>query len=143
MAALALPEEQSVAGGEPDPFFLQRLWELTDIVAVNQTMLQLGGAFGLALTSVIAASYNQKSLDAGVPELDARLNGIHAAFWLGAGCSFTALAIAAVMLRGMGTIGAVKKEQPARPNSPESPESAMTDDKHLPLEDVDTSAAKK
>lgn len=116
--------------------------QLTPPAAVNQTMLQLGGAFGLALTSVIAASYNQKSLDAGVPELDARLNGIHAAFWLGAGCSFTALAIAAVMLRGMGTIGAVKKDQPARALSPASPESADGDDKHLPLQGVNTTAGK-
>jgi hypothetical protein len=39
------------------------------------------------------------------------LEGIHAAFWLGAGFSFSAMIIGVVMLQGMGTIGKVKKDE--------------------------------
>lgn len=72
-------------------------------------MIQLGGAFGLAFTTVINTSYHNRSLDAGVPAIDAQLNGLHAAFWLGAGFAGLALGLALVMLRGMGTIGKGKK----------------------------------
>jgi MFS family permease len=91
VAALALPEEQSVAG------------------AVFQTLVQLGGSFGLAFTTLINVAISQKSLDAGKSTEVARLDGLHAAFWLGAGCSFGALILAMVMLRGMGAIGKFKK----------------------------------
>jgi len=91
VAALALPEEQSVAG------------------AVFQTLVQLGGSFGLAFTTLINVAISQKSLNAGKPTEVARLDGLHAAFWLGAGCSFGALILAIVMLRGMGAIGKFKK----------------------------------
>ncbi|ORY33741.1 efflux protein [Naematelia encephala] len=87
VAALSLHDEQSVAG------------------ALFQTLVQIGGSFGLSLTTVISDSYQSKALNAGKSSVDAELQGIHAAFWLGAGCSFGALIIAAVMLRGMGTIG--------------------------------------
>jgi hypothetical protein len=91
VAALALPEEQSVAG------------------AVFQTLVQLGGSFGLAFTTLINVAISRKSLDAGKSAAVARLDGLHAAFWLGAGCSFGALILAMVMLRGMGAIGKFKK----------------------------------
>lgn len=87
VAALALPDEQSVAG------------------ALFQTLIQLGGSFGLAVTSVISNVQNQKALMAGKDEIEARLTGLHAAFWLGAAMSFTALVIALIALKGMGTIG--------------------------------------
>jgi hypothetical protein len=97
VAKLALPDEQSVAG------------------ALNQTLVQLGGSFGLALTTVISASYQSKALDRGLDAIPALLEGLHAAFWLGAGFSFTAMLIGVVMLRGMGTIGKVKKEEAEGP----------------------------
>lgn len=87
VAALALPDEQSVAG------------------ALFQTLIQLGGSFGLAVTSVISDVQNQKALRAGKDEIEALLTGLHAAFWLGAGMSFTALIIALIALKGMGTVG--------------------------------------
>lgn len=87
VAALALPDEQSVAG------------------ALFQTLIQLGGSFGLAVTSVISNVENQKALRAGKDETEAQLTGLHAAFWLAAAMSFTALVIALIALKGMGTIG--------------------------------------
>ncbi|ORX39802.1 major facilitator superfamily domain-containing protein [Kockovaella imperatae] len=87
VSRLALPEEQSLAGG------------------LFQTLVQLGGAFGLALTSVVASVYQSKSLAQGKSSNVAFVHGLHAAFWLGAGMSFAALGIAVVALRGMGTIG--------------------------------------
>lgn len=74
-------------------------------LALFQTMLQLGGAFGLAITAVINTSYRDKALDRGVEKVAATLTGLHSAFWLAAGCSFSALILAMVALRGMGTIG--------------------------------------
>lgn len=91
VAALALPEEQSVAG------------------ALFQTLVQLGGSFGLAFTTVINQAISARSTEQGKTPDEARLDGLHAAFWLGAGCSFVALIIAIVMLRGMGAIGKFKK----------------------------------
>ncbi|WVQ98642.1 hypothetical protein IAU59_005773 [Kwoniella sp. CBS 9459] len=92
VAALSLPDEHSVAG------------------ALFQTLMQLGGSFGLAITSVISNSQRQKALDQGLQAIDAMVKGLHAAFWLGAATSFLALLIALVALRGMGTIGkGVKK----------------------------------
>ncbi|RSH91274.1 hypothetical protein EHS25_009573 [Saitozyma podzolica] len=93
VAKLALPDEQSVAG------------------ALNQTLVQLGGSFGLALTTVISASYQSRALSRGLEAIPSLLEGIHAAFWLGAGFSFSAMFIGVVMLRGMGTIGKVKKDE--------------------------------
>ncbi|ADV20469.1 efflux protein [Cryptococcus gattii Ru294] len=87
VAALALPDEQSVAG------------------ALFQTLIQLGGSFGLAVTSVISDVQNQKALRAGKDEIEALLTGLHAAFWLGAAMSFIALIIALIALKGMGTVG--------------------------------------
>jgi hypothetical protein len=108
------PSEQSVAGGESAPRLSHRDIQLSDVIPVEadpslvalfQTMLQLGGAFGLAITAVINTSYRDKALDRGVERVAATLTGLHSAFWLAAGCSFSALILAMVALRGMGTIG--------------------------------------
>lgn len=55
--------------------------------------------------------YRTKATNNGDAPIDAQLKGLHAAFWLGAGCSFGALIVALIALRGMGTIGKVKKVQ--------------------------------
>lgn len=81
-----------------------------DTPAVFQTLIQLGGSFGIAITTVISTAYTEKARNAGLEPVDALLEGLHAAFWLGAGFSAIALGIAVVMLRGMGAIGKVKKE---------------------------------
>ncbi|WVR05117.1 hypothetical protein IAU60_002129 [Kwoniella sp. DSM 27419] len=109
VAKLALPDEQSVAG------------------ALFQTLMQLGGAFGLAFTAVIFNSQQTKAIDAGVPAAEAYLKGLHASFWLGAGTSFTALLIAIIALRGMGTIGKGPKQ--AAVKGDELPESGVKSDK--------------
>lgn len=92
VSRLALPEEQSVAA------------------ALFQTLLQLGGSFGLTLTSVIATAYQNKALARGVEEVDALLEGLHASFWLSAACAFTALALAAATLHGIGIVSQVGQD---------------------------------
>lgn len=87
VSTLALPEEQSVAG------------------ALFQTLVQLGGALGLAFVSVVQTSLQHKALANGADPVDALLKGLHGAFWFAAGASFTAFAIAAVVLRDMGKPG--------------------------------------
>jgi hypothetical protein len=119
VAKLALPDEQSVAGGTSgftsiSSMALVQLCIRATVLttsALNQTLVQLGGSFGLALTTVISASYQSRALSRGVEAIPALLEGIHAAFWLGAGFSFSAMIIGVVMLRGMGTIGKVKKDE--------------------------------
>ena len=87
-------------------------------LALFQTLVQLGGSFGLAFTTVISTSYQIKARNRGENPVDAQLKGIHAAFWLGAGCSFAALIVALVALRGMGTIGKIRKEESDKETSP-------------------------
>ncbi|KAK4688236.1 hypothetical protein P7C73_g1875, partial [Tremellales sp. Uapishka_1] len=101
VAALALPEEQSVAG------------------ALFQTLVQLGGSFGLAITTVISDRIETQALAKGYSATDSLLQGLHAAFWLGAACSFLALVAAVLMLRGMGKVGKVVKEHPVEEEVPE------------------------
>ncbi len=81
--------------------------------ALFQTLVQ-GGAIGQALTTVMAEAYQTKGLNAGKAPTDALLFGLHAAFWLGAGCSFAALIMALVMLRGIGIIGKGVKKSPGK-----------------------------
>lgn len=95
VAAFAEGEEQSVAG------------------AVFNTMLQLGGAFGLSLTTVISEAYRKKAVARGASEAASILSGLHAAFWLGAGFAFAALILAVVSLRGMGKFGSKSKTEQA------------------------------
>ena len=91
ISKLALPDEQSVAG------------------ALFQTLTQLGGAFGLAFTALITSNIESKSLSQGKSAEDAQVDGIRAAFYFCAATGFTAFIIAAIALRGMGTIGKEKK----------------------------------
>jgi hypothetical protein len=73
-------------------------------------LVQLGGALGLAFVSVVQTSLQTKALARGEDPVDALLKGLHGAFWFAAGSSFTALLIAAVVLRNMGSFSA---KQPA------------------------------
>ena len=114
VSALALPEEQSVAGGQSNLACITTSRLTALVTALFQTLVQLGGAFGLAVTTVISDSYQNKALAAGKSATDAILDGLHAAFWLGGGCSFIALILALVMLRGMGAIGNGVKESPGK-----------------------------
>ena len=97
VAALAMPDEQSVAG------------------AVFQTLIQLGGSFGLAITTLINDSYQTKATNAGKTSAESLLSGLRAAFYLGAGFCFGAFILAAIMLRGMGTIGKEVKGKEVKP----------------------------
>ena len=95
--------------------------------ALFQTLVQLGGAIGLALTTVIADAYQTKGLAAGQSGPQALLSGLHAAFWLGGGCSLTALVLAAVTLRGMGTIGRGEKKETGHMSGPSGKEAVRLD----------------
>lgn len=92
VAKLALPEEQSVAG------------------ALFQTLVQLGGSLGLALTTLVNTVYTNKTLASGATDAEARLKGLQAAFWLGAGFAWFSMVVAIVALRGMGAVGSKGKE---------------------------------
>ncbi|BEJ15318.1 hypothetical protein CspHIS471_0410850 [Cutaneotrichosporon sp. HIS471] len=95
VSTLALPKEQSVAG------------------AVFQTLVQLGGALGLAFVGVVQTSIARKEQAKGVDHVTALLHGLRGAFWFGAAAAFTAGLIALVVLRGMGTYGATAKSKKA------------------------------
>ncbi|GMK57862.1 hypothetical protein CspeluHIS016_0406960 [Cutaneotrichosporon spelunceum] len=120
VSRFALPQEQSVAG------------------ALFQTLAQLGGALGLALTSVIATTQRQKALAKGIEYVDALHKGLSASFWLSAALNFTVCLIALVILRGLGIVGGHGKgPKPgaagpggpaAKPNDPE-PAATSDDDK--------------
>lgn len=87
VSKLALPEEQSVAG------------------ALFQTLVQLGGSLGLALTTIVNTVYANKTTANGGTEAEARIKGLQAAFWLGTGFAWFSMIIAIVALRGMGAVG--------------------------------------
>ncbi|EIW69628.1 hypothetical protein TREMEDRAFT_30643 [Tremella mesenterica DSM 1558] len=87
VSALSLQSEQSVAG------------------ALFQTLVQLGGSFGLAFTTLINQSIYDDRISSGISESLALLDGLRVAFWLGAAFCFLAFLVAAIMLRGMGKIG--------------------------------------
>lgn len=67
--------------------------------------MQLGGALGLALTSVIATTEREKALGRGMEYIDALHKGISSSFWLSAALNFTACIIALFILRGIGIVG--------------------------------------
>lgn len=103
VSLMALPQEQSVAG------------------ALFQTLLQLGGSFGLTLTSVMATTYSNKARARGEDEIDSILKGLQASFWLAAGLAFTAFIIAVIFLRGIGIVSQIeqrKNKEPAEPAPP-------------------------
>jgi hypothetical protein len=92
VSKLALPEEQSVAG------------------ALFQTLVQLGGSLGLALTTLINTVFTNKSLASGATDAEARLKGLQMAFWLGSAFAWFSMVVAMVTLRGMGAVGAKGKD---------------------------------
>lgn len=73
--------------------------------AVFQTLVQLGGALGLAFVGVVQTSVTRNELKKGADHVSALLKGLHGSFWFGAAASFTAMIIALTVLRGMGTYG--------------------------------------
>ncbi|KAG8957580.1 hypothetical protein FRC00_003783 [Tulasnella sp. 408] len=99
VAKVALPEEQSLAGG------------------VFNTVMQVGGAVGLAITGVIADQITQKEakklgvdFDPRQPEsvrppMEATLKGYRAAQWLSFAFCMLALALVAIFLHGIGKVG--------------------------------------
>ncbi|KAG9098272.1 hypothetical protein FS749_004259 [Ceratobasidium sp. UAMH 11750] len=89
VAKLALPHEQSVAGG------------------IFNTVNQLGTAFGLAIASVVSDSVRRKSLreSGGEDQLGSLLRGYRAAFWTCFGFGIVALVLTVVFLRGIGVVG--------------------------------------
>ncbi|TXT04304.1 hypothetical protein VHUM_04191 [Vanrija humicola] len=93
VSLMALPHEQSVAG------------------ALFQTLLQLGGSFGLTLTSVMATTYSKKSRERGDDEIDSILHGLQASFWLAAALAFTAFIIALIFLRGIGIVSQIAQRK--------------------------------
>lgn len=91
VSTLALPSEQSVAG------------------ALFQTLVQLGGALGLAFVGVVQTSLQRKAEARGVEPVAALLEGLHGSFWFAAGASFASMLIAAIVLKKMGRYGQKKK----------------------------------
>ncbi|KAG8949635.1 hypothetical protein FRC04_008381 [Tulasnella sp. 424] len=99
VAKVALPEEQSLAGG------------------VFNTVMQVGGAVGLALTGVIADQITQKEakklgvdFDPRSPEsvqapMEATLKGYRAAQWLSFAFCMLALSLVVIFLHGIGKVG--------------------------------------
>jgi len=93
IAKIALPHEQSVAGG------------------VFNTINQLGTAFGLAIASVVSDTVRRKALRESGDEPDALLRGYRAAFWTCCGFGLVALALTLVFLRGIGIVGHVPEKE--------------------------------
>lgn len=93
VSRMALPQEQSVGGA---------LW---------QTILQLGGSFGLTFTSVAATSVREKWISRGLDHVDALHRGLQAAFWLSSALSLLALVIAASTLHGIGLVSQAGEKQ--------------------------------
>ncbi|KAL1411290.1 hypothetical protein Q8F55_002241 [Vanrija albida] len=93
VSRMALPQEQSVGGA---------LW---------QTILQLGGSFGLTFTSVAATSVREKWQARGLDHVDAIHRGLQAAFWLSSALSLLALVIAAASLHGIGLVSQAGEKQ--------------------------------
>ncbi|QRV75050.1 major facilitator superfamily transporter [Ceratobasidium sp. AG-Ba] len=89
IAKIALPHEQSVAGG------------------IFNTVNQLGTAFGLAIASVVSDSVRRKALreSGGEDQLGSLLRGYRAAFWTCFGFGIVALILTVVFLRGIGIVG--------------------------------------
>ncbi|QRV89746.1 major facilitator superfamily transporter [Ceratobasidium sp. AG-Ba] len=89
VAKIALPHEQSVAGG------------------IFNTVNQLGTAFGLAIASVVSDSVRRKALreSGGEDQLGSLLRGYRAAFWTCFGFGIVALILTVVFLRGIGIVG--------------------------------------
>ncbi|KAJ1307526.1 hypothetical protein OPQ81_001624 [Rhizoctonia solani] len=87
VAKIALPHEQSLAGG------------------IFNTVNQLGTAFGLAIASVVNDSVRRRTLRESGDELGSLLRGYRAAFWTCFGFGATALVLTLIFLRGIGIVG--------------------------------------
>ncbi|TXT15777.1 hypothetical protein VHUM_00280 [Vanrija humicola] len=125
VSTLALPEEQSVAG------------------ALFQTMVQLGGAVGLAFASVIATNIQAKQVQRGKSAFDALVRGLHGAFWFAAAVCFAALIIAAVMLRGLGTYGSKGKAKSVSGGSDMTEVAPAAKDEKEPVNELNTDKISK
>lgn len=80
--------------------------------------MQLGGALGLALTSVLATAEREKALAAGKEYVDALHRGLQSGFWLSAALNFSAFILACFILRGLGIVGGHGKGGPGGPGGP-------------------------
>ncbi|KAG8738844.1 hypothetical protein FRC11_001101 [Ceratobasidium sp. 423] len=87
VAKIALPHEQSLAGG------------------IFNTVNQLGTAFGLAIASVVNDSVHRKTLRQTGDEQGSLLRGYRAAFWTCFGFGIVALVLTLIFLRGIGIVG--------------------------------------
>ncbi|KAB5592523.1 MFS-type transporter [Ceratobasidium theobromae] len=92
VAKVALPHEQSLAGG------------------IFNTVNQLGTAFGLAIASVVNDSIHRKALRESGDELGSLLRGYRAAFWTCFAFGIVALVLTVVFLRGIGIVGHTKED---------------------------------
>ncbi|KAF8737164.1 transporter, partial [Rhizoctonia solani] len=96
VAKVALPHEQSLAGG------------------IFNTLNQLGTAFGLAIASVVNNSVYRQSVRASGDEVKSLLLGYRAAFWTCFGFGMAALVLTLVFLRGIGIVGHETKSDDQR-----------------------------
>ncbi|CAE6463217.1 unnamed protein product [Rhizoctonia solani] len=87
VAKIALPHEQSLAGG------------------IFNTLNQLGTAFGLAIASVVNNNVHHSALRESGDELGSLLRGYKAAFWTCFAFGMTALVLTLIFLRGIGIVG--------------------------------------
>ena len=100
---------------------------MTLTAALFQTLVQLGGSFGLSVTSVIGNQVRDQSSAAGNDDVTALLIGEHAAYYTSAAFSFAALLLAGVMLRGLGIIVKPKPGHPPVQRAVEAETSDRTD----------------
>ncbi|KAG8732051.1 hypothetical protein FRC11_000928 [Ceratobasidium sp. 423] len=96
VAKIALPHEQSLAGG------------------IFNTLTQLGTAFGLAIANVVNDSVHRKALRESGDELGSLLRGYRSAFWTCFGFGMAALALTLIFLRGIGIVGHAPKSNDSK-----------------------------
>ncbi|EUC55277.1 MFS general substrate transporter, partial [Rhizoctonia solani AG-3 Rhs1AP] len=87
VAKVALPHEQSLAGG------------------IFNTLNQLGTAFGLAIASVVNNNVHHSALRESGDELGSLLRGYRAAFWTCFAFGMAALVLSLIFLRDIGIVG--------------------------------------
>jgi len=123
VARVALPHEQSVAGG------------------LFQTLTQLGTSFGLAITTIVHnKSVRRETAKEGiVPDrlasnasLEAMLKGFKAAQWAGFGFAMGALLLAVLFLHGVGVVGGKQPHLLENTSNPSSLDPSKEEDGHSP-----------
>ncbi|CAE6516665.1 unnamed protein product [Rhizoctonia solani] len=87
VAKIALPHEQSLAGG------------------IFNTLNQLGTAFGLAIANVVNNNVHRSALRESGDELGSLLRGYRAAFWTCFAFGMAALVLTLIFLRDIGIVG--------------------------------------